>query len=224
VAREPRRSALGLLYAAYGEAAFDMTELAPVAAFRPDEREVLRRMLERGVNAPLTSSVGRFFDAIAAICGLRQRTSYEGEAAAALEWSADAVAADDADAGLRYDFPLHDDRGQPGLLAVDWRPALHGALADLRRGAPPGTISTALHAGLAGAITAVAGYLGHRRVVLSGGCFQNIRLTQAAVADLRAAGFAPAWHREVPPNDGGLALGQAAWVAWMERRGETACV
>ena len=89
--REPRRSALGLLHAAFGEAALAMTDLAPVAAFSAAERATLATMLERGVNAPLTTSAGRLFDAVAALIGLRQRASYEGQAAMELEWAAKAT-------------------------------------------------------------------------------------------------------------------------------------
>jgi hydrogenase maturation protein HypF len=169
-------------------------------------------MLARGVNAPLTSSMGRLFDAVAALAGLRQTVGYEGQAASMLEWAGDGVAA-----ARCYDLPLRDTGAG---TVVDWRPALDALLHDCRAGAGAGAVSAALHAGLARAIVAVAERAGERRVVLSGGCFQNVRLTEAAVAGLRAAGFDPLWHRAVPPNDGGIALGQAAWASWIE--GETA--
>jgi hydrogenase maturation protein HypF len=108
-------------------------------------------------------------------------------------------------------------------LVVDWEPALAEALADLRAGLPVAQISQAFHDGLAIAIVDVAVRAGQRTVVLTGGCFQNARLTESTVAALRAAGFDPVWHRRVPPNDGGLALGQATWAAWMEKSGEPKC-
>ena len=89
--REPRRSALGLLHAAFGADAFAMTDLAPVAAFTPAERRALATMLDRGLNAPVTTSAGRLFDAVAALIGLRQTTSHEGQAAMELEWAAGAA-------------------------------------------------------------------------------------------------------------------------------------
>jgi hydrogenase maturation protein HypF len=213
-AREPRRAALGLLYEAFGEAALAMTDLAPVAAFTAAERDVLGVMLARGINAPFASSMGRLFDAFAALCGLRQRASYEGQAAAEFEWAAEGFTS-----GRCYEFPLCGAEGAGGAIVLDWRPALDAALADLRGGAPPGSVSEALHNGLAKAIVAVAGRTGERRVALTGGCFQNARLAEAATCALRAAGYEPIWHQSVPPNDGGLALGQAAWAAWSERRG-----
>ena len=212
--REPRRAALGLLYEAFGEEALAMTDLAPAVAFSAAERVVLGKMLARGVNAPFCSSAGRLFDAFAALCGLRQRASYEGQAAAELEWAAEASAADRG-----YEFSLRD--GEAGCLVVDWQPALASALADLRAGAGAGPVAAAFHEGLAAVIAAVARRLGVLRVVLTGGCFQNARLTEAAVEALRAAGCEPLWHRQVPPNDGGIALGQAAWAGWCEAWGET---
>ena len=215
--RESRRAALGLLYEAFGEKAFAMTALAPMAAFTPAERSVLCAQLQREVNAPLTSSVGRLFDAFAALTGLRQRADYEGQAAAALEWAAEGQADPRC-----YEFPLRE-KSEDEPLIVDWRPALETCLADLRAGTNAGAISAAFHAGLAAAIAAVAQRTGERCVALTGGCFQNARLTEAAVAALRAAGCEPIWHESIPPNDGGLALGQATWAAWSSQRGETPC-
>jgi hydrogenase maturation protein HypF len=216
--REPRRAALGLLYETLGDTAFERLELAPIAAFSSAELAVLRGMLARGVHAPWTTSAGRLFDAVAALTGLRQHTSYEGQAAIELEGAADGAAT-----GRHYDLPVRPAPDRSAPLIIDWQPALAAVLADLAAGVTPGLISVALHNGLAAAIAEVARRSGERRVVLSGGCFQNARLTEAAVAALRTAGHQPFWHRRVPPNDGGIALGQALWAAWAERRGETPC-
>jgi len=260
-ANEPRRAALGLLFESLGDAVFTCEDLAPVADFTPTERRVLARMLRSGTHAPWTTSVGRLFDAFASILGLRQRSSYEGQAAAELEWAAAGASAE-----RHYEFRVATREtaetpqpyrggvgagggGRPagetcraladlhpplargaGLqvdalapLVVDWQPALGTALADLQTGTPAGAISAAFHAGLAAAIAEIARRIGERCVVLSGGCFQNVRLTEAAVAALRAAGHQPVWHQRVPPNDGGLALGQAVWAAWSEDRGDARC-
>jgi hydrogenase maturation protein HypF len=214
--REPRRSALGLLYEAYGDRAFQMSELAPIAAFSPTELGVIRQMLVRGINAPVTSSAGRLFDAFAALTGLRQTCAYEGQAAIELEGAVGDSATD-----RRYRFPLR--QGDDAALVVDWEPALSEALADLRAGVPIARISAAFHDGLATAIADVAVRAGQRTVALTGGCFQNARLTESTVEALRAAGLDAVWHRLVPPNDGGLALGQAVWAAWMEGSGATKC-
>ncbi|UCD68958.1 MAG: carbamoyltransferase HypF, partial [Betaproteobacteria bacterium] len=204
--REPARAALGLLFAAYGEDALDMTDLAPIAYYTSGQRAVLLRMLDQGINSPVTSSAGRLFDAFAALCRLHQRSSYEGQAAAALEWCADRAAE-----GRAYCMPLREVNND--CLQVDWEAALTEAISDLRAGQSAGAISTSLHSALANAIAAVSKRLGASRVVLTGGCFQNILLTENTVAALRADGCEPFWHQRVPPNDGGIALGQAAWAA-----------
>ena len=106
---EPGRSALGLLFAAYGADVLDRTDLAPVAAFAEQERRVLGAMLERGINAPVTSSVGRLFDAVASLCGLCQRAGWEGQAALALEGALDPDARGEA-----LPFAVRDGRLEEG--------------------------------------------------------------------------------------------------------------
>jgi hydrogenase maturation protein HypF len=214
-AQEPRRAAIGLLYEAFGEDAFAMTGLAPVAAFSGAERAVLHMMLARELNSPLTSSAGRLFDGFAALLGLRQRTTYEGQAAAELEW-----AATDRATGRRYLFPVRESERRDAPLIIDWQPALGAALADLRVGETVAAISEAIHNGLATAIAEVAMRVREDRVILTGGCFQNARLTEAAVAALQNAGCEPVWHRRIPPNDGGIALGQVVWATWMDYKSD----
>jgi hydrogenase maturation protein HypF len=160
-------------------------------------------MLRQGLNAPLTSSVGRLFDAMAAIVGLQQVTSFEGQAAMALEFALEGSATGSA---YPYGLMAGDAPGTP--LLVDWQPMLRRVLADLRQRVPAGEIAAKFHNTLVAALVAVARRVGEVNVVLTGGCFQNRYLTERAVDRLRAAGFTPYWHQHVPPNDGGLALGQ----------------
>lgn len=260
-ANEPRRVALGLLFEAFGDGVFRCEDLEPVAAFTRAERRVLAGMLRSGTNAPWTTSVGRLFDAFASILGLRQRASYEGQAAAELEWAAAGAFAEQP-YEFRVTAPQAAEKSRPPVggvraagealpaaepgrvvpdpcppsvtrggvpvhalapLVVDWQPALRSALTDLQSGVPAGAISAAFHAGLGAVIAEIARRIGERCVVLSGGCFQNVRLTEAAVAALRTAGHQPVWHERLPPNDGGLALGQAVWAAWSEDRGDAQC-
>jgi hydrogenase maturation protein HypF len=162
---------------------------------------VLLGMLGSGVNCPRTSSVGRLFDAVAALVGLGARVSFEGEAAAALEFAATAARPRRGDED-GYALPLDGD-------VLDAVPLLAALLEDLRCGLSAGAIAWRFHAGLAHAIVAVARRAGPARVALTGGCFQNALLTELAVAALATAGFDVLRHHRVPPNDGGLALGQA---------------
>ena len=212
--KEPRRSAFGLLHEV---AARDCNLLVQVrqkiaAAFSPTELAALESMLERKVNSPLCSSVGRLFDAVASLVGLRQQVRFEGQAAMELEFCAEGVQTDEA-----YSLRIGDEDSSSGKTEVrdskrkavlDWSPMIEAILADVERGVPKGEISAKFHNALVETIVGVAQRFGERRVVLSGGCFQNCYLTERAVARLRAEGFQPYWHQRVPPNDGGIALGQ----------------
>jgi hydrogenase maturation protein HypF len=208
-AREPRRSALGLLHA-IGCAGAGTADRPMMGTFAPRERDLLVQALDRGLNAPITTSAGRLFDAVAAIVGLRSHASFEGQAAMELEFAVDGTT-DDA-----YPFTI-DERAtgySPGptwavpRAVVDWEPMIRAILADVRRGSPIGAMSARFHNTLADMIVATAAHTAESRVVLTGGCFQNRYLTTRTVTRLRQAGFRPYWHQRVPPNDGGIALGQ----------------
>jgi hydrogenase maturation protein HypF len=198
--KEPRRAALGLLYELYGEAAFEMIHLPPLREMPPVEMITLRGMLQRRFNSPSTSSVGRLFDVVASLVNLRQQMRFEGQAAMELEFALEGVASD-----ARYDLPLVT-RGSK--LVLDWSLMVHSILIDVNGGVSVAEISAKFHNALAEAVIAVARSSGLTRVVLSGGCFQNRYLTERTVSRLRAEKFQPYWHQRVPPNDGGIALGQ----------------
>ena len=193
--REPRRVALAILYEIFGDAAFSM-DLPTLRAFSPGEIENLRTMLRRRLNSPVTSSAGRLFDAFASLLDLRQVASYEGQAAMELEFAA---GGDDQTASLPYGI-----RTENGRLVLDWEPAVRMVLGDSTRPDLP----SRFHAMLVDMAVDVAGRVGEKYVVLSGGCFQNRTLTERMVSRLLGAGYRPYWHQRVPPNDGGLSLGQ----------------
>jgi hydrogenase maturation protein HypF len=198
--REPRRAALAVLFEVFGGDALSREDLPPVRAFSPNERTVLAQMLETGLNAPLTTSAGRLFDAVAALLDLSQRTRYEGQAAMALEAAADPR--EDA----AWPLPLVRREGAPALL--DWEPLLRALLEDLKRGVNAGRLAARFHNSLADGIARTAEAAGETRVALTGGCFQNRILFERAAERLSALGFTVLLHREVPPNDGGISLGQ----------------
>ncbi len=142
--REPRRVALALLWEIYGDDVFAWEWLAPVRSFAAAERRLLGTMLARGVNAPVTTSMGRLFDGVAALIGLRQQVTFEGEAAMELEYCA---RRDDAGDAAAYALPLvARGAGEPHLL--DWAPLIDGILADLRRDVPAATMAARFHAAL----------------------------------------------------------------------------
>jgi hydrogenase maturation protein HypF len=157
-------------------------------------------MFKRKLNSPLTSSIGRLFDAVASLLDLRQKMEFEGQAAMELEF----VIRDGVHAGV-YDLPLVQRRD--GLI-LNWAPAIEELLADRNRGVATATIAGRFHNALVEALVAVARRIGETRVVISGGCFQNRYLLERTVTRLREEKFQPYWHRRVPTNDGGIALGQ----------------
>jgi len=196
--KEPRRSALGVLYERYGEQAFQTLQ----GVFTEQELTALSQMLRRGINAPITTSAGRLFDAVACLVGLRQVVNYEGQAAMELEFRLQGVTADET-----YPFTV-DQTSSDAPVILDWRPMLPELLLDVAAGVPVGWISARFHNMLVEMMVAVAKRAGVECIALSGGCFQNAYLTERAVQRLRAEGFRPYWHQRVPPNDGGIALGQ----------------
>jgi hydrogenase maturation protein HypF len=198
--KEPRRAAAGLLYELYGEATFEMDHLPPLREMPPVERIAVKGMLQRRFNSPLTSSVGRLFDAVASLAGLRQRIGFEGQAAMELEFALAGMATEKS-----YHLPL---ATRHASFHLDWAEMIHDILVDAGAGVSVAEISAKFHNALTSAVVAVAKQIGEPRVVLSGGCFQNRCLTESIVKRLRAENFIPWWHQHVPPNDGGIALGQ----------------
>ena len=203
--KEPRRAAIGLLYEAFGDAAFEMKFLPPFQEMSPIKLSALKGMLQRKLNSPLTSSIGRLFDAVASIINLRQQMCFEGQAAMELEFALDGIKTDQA-----YELRITDhvsENLKPEII-LDWQPMVEMILADVKNGVSIGEISAKFHNALAGAVVAVAKSFGLNRVALSGGCFQNRYLTERTVTKLREENFRPYWHQRVPTNDGGIALGQ----------------
>lgn len=198
--REPRRSALGLLYEMLGDSCVERDDLPPLRAFDAKDRQLLVTAMSRGVNAPVTSSAGRLFDAVAAILGIRLTTQFEGQAAMELEW---AIGGEKTDESYPFRIEVKD-----GILIVNWQPIVEAILADIAGGATPGRLAARFHNTLSETIVAVAERVGERGVVLSGGCFQNRYLTERTVHRLVDVGRTPYWHQRIPPNDGGIALGQ----------------
>jgi hydrogenase maturation protein HypF len=224
--REPRRSALGALWEIFGEAALEM-DLPPVQSFSPGERGVLGQMLAAGLRAPRCSSAGRLFDAVAALSGLRMANRYEGQAAMELEFAASRFPTDERyPAAFRQRpapavevvLPLLDQAQE--LFELDWGPLLLALIGDLKRPARVGLVAARFHNALAEAAVEAAKKLGERRVILSGGCFQNRLLLERTVARLEAEGFEAVRHQRVPPNDGGIALGQAVAAGLAATKGE----
>ena len=205
-AREPRRAALGLLHALWGDDAWGMADLPPLQAFTEVEQRVWKTLLGQGRHVVATTSAGRFIDAMASLVGVRQVSRFEAQTAMRFEALAAEAGADPAADPLAGFVlaPSGDDR--PWVL--DWGPLVTDLVARVRRGDPAAGLAAAVHEAMVQAVVAVARRCGADDVALTGGCFQNRLLLCGAVRALRAAGFRPCWPQRIPPNDGGISLGQ----------------
>ncbi len=200
--RDGRRSAFGLLHQLRGLSAVHDLPLTD------SERAVFPVLAERGLNTPWTSSVGRLFDAVAAIAGVATHSRFEGQAAMRLEGAIGEARGDHA-----YPAPVTD--GRPAEL--DWRPLIAAVLEDAARGRGADRIALGFHNTLVDWILEIARRSGLPQVVMSGGVFQNRYLTETALARLEARGLRAYVSRRIPPNDGGIALGQIVLAAHAAR-------
>jgi len=191
--REGWRSAASLRYEVFGPDSFDAARANPSTGKPRLEATQVRSMLERRINVVPTTSVGRLFDAVACLSGIARENRFEGQAAMLLE----------NEIGRRPTEEAY------ALLGGDWGPLIESVVADTRAGASVSTIAARFHNALVNWILEVAAQSRLKQVVLSGGVFQNRYLTERAAAVLESRGFVVYTHQRVPPNDGGIALGQA---------------
>ncbi len=230
--REPRRTALGVLYEVLDDQVFKRSDLHPVRAFGKPEISVIAKMLKKGLHSPRTSSAGRLFDAVASISGLRQKIRYEGQAAMETEFAIGSLMSEET-----YPFAIADRKSIPRCrddgndpdphflvgMIVDWKPMILGIVEDIGNAISPGWISIKFHNTLAEIIVEVSRRVGERRVVLTGGCFQNRYLLERSVRRLESAGLRPYWHQRIPPNDGCIAPGQIIAVSRMLKQSAMKC-
>ncbi len=210
--REPWRMAVSYLREAYGDDCLDLN-IPFTRKIARRKAEFVCRMIAQRINSPLTSSCGRLFDAVAALIGIRHEVSYEGQAAIELEM----VARNSNDTGA-YPFELS---RQDGPWQIGARPLIEAVVDDLKRGVSVETIGRRFHNGLEETLARLACRLGEEseltRVCLSGGTFQNALLLDGLTGNLQQGGFEVFTHSQVPANDGGLSLGQAAIAARFAR-------
>lgn len=195
--RDPRFAAFGCLF----EAGISVEETCLANYLTAEECRVVRRMIEQKVNTHRCSSMGRLFDAVSALCGICIENGFEGQAAMMLENAACSCSGVD-----RYSLGS----ALSGSGEINWAPLLKAVIEDLKKSkADVSQISRRFHLALVEMVVEVARKANRPIVALTGGCFQNVLLLERAIDALRVAGFRPIWHTQVPPNDGGLALGQA---------------
>jgi hydrogenase maturation protein HypF len=242
---EPRRTAIGVLFEIYGESLFEKNDIPFLKSFDSGELLLLRQMLTKNINSPVTSSAGRLFDAVASLIGIRDVVKFEGQAAMELEWAIGAmrteetytfsIAQPEADAlnessrrPLAHECRVSSERlgdtggergkeGRRTLIEIDWAPMVLEIIEDVKDKVSSAMISAKFHNTLTSMIVDVARRVGEHRIVLTGGCFQNKYLTERTVQQLEQNGFKTYWHQRVPPNDGGISLGQVYAAQRMSR-------
>ena len=216
--REPWRMAVSYLAHHFGreflKPQFLKLDIPFLRQLNRPKAELLLRMMEQGVNSPLTSSCGRLFDAVAALVGIRQQVNYEAQAAIELEMAMASSEFESPEGNIAYPMKLLPEHDH---WIVSTRPLFEALLEDLGRNIPVGTISRRFHNGLVEGFVQLATLLQQKtalnRVCLSGGTFHNIYLSERLEARLSGAGFEVFTQKEVPSGDGGLSLGQALVAA-----------
>jgi hydrogenase maturation protein HypF len=208
--REPWRMAVAYLLETFGDEGLEK-DLPLLREIGPERVGVVAQMARRGLNAPPTSSLGRLFDGVAALAGIRSTVTFEGQAAMMLEMVADSGAAEA--------YPFEWTQEAPRRLLTG--PIIRGVVDDLIAGVPVSVVSARFHQTIMTAFAKICEYLrketGIDRVALSGGVFQNVRLLAGMIGKLKNLDFYVMSHKEVPTNDGGIALGQAVIGAQMNR-------
>jgi hydrogenase maturation protein HypF len=193
--KDPRRIALAFFLSTFEDNLPDDWQ----DYFSSLNTKLLRQIWHKNIS-PITSSVGRLFDGVAALIKLIEQVTFEGQGAMALE--------SQVISGLTpeyYSLPL---KRKNHLTEIDWRPLIRDITMDFRQGNSTHLIATKFHNSLVKNIVAMAQQQAIEKVALGGGCFQNRYLLEQTIKTLRKAGFCPLWPQKFPPNDGGLCLGQ----------------
>ncbi|MEJ2165359.1 MAG: carbamoyltransferase HypF [Desulfobacterales bacterium] len=209
--REPWRMAVSYLQDAFGPDAGRL-KLPALESIAQEKLAVIGGMIAKGINSPPTSSLGRLFDGVAAICGIRSRVNFEGQAAMELEM----LSAEAAGGIYEYEWERDD------IIRIPSAPIIRGVVADIQNRVPPAVIGARFHRTLIRLFTELCVVLRKdnslNRVVLSGGCFQNAMLFTGLIQALKDNGFEVFSHEQVPTNDGGISLGQAVAAAAVSGR------
>lgn len=204
---KPKRAGFGLIYELFKGRLDEVSDLEFWKLFSSQEIKILKTMLEKKINSPLTSSAGRLFDAAAAITGVCFDASFEGQAAVKLEFAA--YGSGRLAEKEKYPFRLVGTGSEAWMpIALDWEPMVFEMLKEIKRKVSISMISVKFHNTLSDMIVSAAHQIGLKQILLTGGCFQNKYLVERTAANLKSEGFELYLHHQIPPNDGGIALGQ----------------
>lgn len=203
---EPWRTAAGLIRQAFGKSWHDQADSLHIVP-ESVNHDLLDKIMDSGINTPVTSSMGRLFDGVASILGIRQKVQFEGQAAMELEAVCSGIS------GPVLPYYIH----EGDVMTLDFSDMIRALVLSRRRGDPVPGLAASFHATIIRALSDVAerirGKTGLNRAVLSGGCFQNRLLLAGSQQELLQSGFDVYTHKKVPTNDGGIALGQALCAA-----------
>jgi hydrogenase maturation protein HypF len=233
--KKPYRMAFGYLYSFFGDS-YKNFDLEYLESLDETEENIMKKQIDKGLNAPLTSSCGRLFDAVSSLCRVRDEVFYEGEAAIDLEMLADEDVKDSYPYEIRQ---TTDDRRQTTEknrrsfvvrrssfvepLVIDTKPTIEAVVKDLENKVPVSTISARFHNAVVEFISKICQQLRSaekiNKVALSGGVFQNYYLLTRTLNELRDNGFEVFYQKKVPTNDGGISLGQAVVASELSRGG-----
>jgi len=199
--KEPRRSAIGLLYKIFGDKIFN-SNYEFLKSFTESELNTIHQMLKKKINTRITSSVGRLFDAVSAILNINHKMSFEGQAAMMLEFSTISNIED------FYPFEFLSKE----ITIIDWQQIVLDILTDINGNISKEIIATKFHNTMAEIIVKFAEQKEKKKIALSGGVFQNAYLLEKTIKKLQENNFKPYWHQRIPTNDGGISVGQIAMV------------
>jgi hydrogenase maturation protein HypF len=196
--KDPRRIALSLLYEIFGSE--NIPKLPFLETVSIKELTLVKTMLSRNLNTPLTSSVGRLFDGVSAMMGICEKISFEGQGAISLEYI---IGDSETDKSYPYEIT-----GSSFPLVINWQLIIKSIIEDILTQKSHQKISAKFHNTLVEIIINISQKSQEKNILLTGGCFQNQYLIERAILRLKQENFCPFWHHNVPPNDGGIALGQ----------------
>ncbi len=194
--KETKRILVGIFYELFGESCIEQKILA--SKFSKNELETLIQMIKKRINAPECVSAGRLFDAVSSLLDISDYSNFEGQAAMMLEF---AIRGDDESS---YEFEFHVNN----KIIIDWEKIIKGIIIDYENGIDKGIISRKFHNTLVEVIVKFAKAVNMVKVILSGGCFQNVYLLERTIQRLNQEGLQAYWHQRVPTNDGGISFGQ----------------
>lgn len=196
--KEPKRTLAGILYEIYGDDILNFHILK--SKFDETELKLIVSQIEKKINSPECVSAGRLFDAVSSLIGITDYSNFEGQAAMKLEFA--------IENGINdfYEFEFH----KKEIVIIDWEKIIKGILEDLEKGVSKNKIAAKFHNTLTEIIVEFARFTNQRKVLLSGGCFQNVYLLERTIERLKEENFQVYWHQRVPTNDGGISFGQIA--------------